>query len=126
MTLFQSGDFVLHSGAKSGFKIDCDALTDDDWKTLSSLVAERVKFGSVYLVPSGGLRFALALRDHIDHSASTILLVDDVLTTGASMEAARHQISGKDILGVVAFARGECPAWIWPIFRMVDSPSGQP
>ena len=29
--LFQQGDFTLHSGERSGFKIECDALTSHDW-----------------------------------------------------------------------------------------------
>ena len=124
MILFQSGDFVLHSGASSGFKIDCDALTDDDWETLARIVAGRTKFGAVYGVPSGGERFADALQKYIDPSESTTLLVDDVLTTGASMEAARKLTPGV-VLGVVVFARGACPPWIWPIFTMGITPPSQ-
>jgi hypothetical protein len=47
------------------------------------------------------------------------LIVDDVLTTGASMEAARAKLwPGSLPLGVVIFARGPCPDWVWPIFRL--------
>ena len=46
-----------------------------------------------------------------------MLIVDDVLTTGASMEHERARCSGRTI-GVVLFARGPCPEWIHPVFRM--------
>jgi len=74
-------------------------------------VADKLKFGAVEGVPSGGLRFAEALRQY--QSAGPLLIADDVLTTGASMELHR---AGRDALGVVIFARGPCPAWVAPKF----------
>lgn len=63
--LFRSGEFVLHSGQPSGWKIDADALTDADLATLAAIAAERLPpFGSVEGVPNGGLRFAEALQPH--------------------------------------------------------------
>jgi len=35
MNLFQFGDFSLHSGSKSKWKIECDALTDEDVEALA-------------------------------------------------------------------------------------------
>src|SRR5688572_33099410 len=98
MSLFQSGKFHLHSGAVAHWKIDCDALTDDDLATLAEMAAPFVLngFGSVEGVPKGGLRFARHfshLRGHTDR----VLIVDDVLTTGKSME---EQRSGRDAIGV--------------------------
>ena len=33
MTLLQEGNFTLASGKTSEFKIECDALTQEDWST---------------------------------------------------------------------------------------------
>jgi hypothetical protein len=45
--LFQLGDFHLHSGQKSKYKINCDALTDEDWRTLAMMLVERLPLFSV-------------------------------------------------------------------------------
>ena len=119
MTLFKTGYFTLHSGSKSYWKIDCDALTDNDWRTLAQMVYERVgHFRRVIGVPQGGLKLALALR-HLcfPNPEYPTLLVDDVLTTGASMEKLRETTAGACI-GAVVFARGACPDWIIPIFTV--------
>ena len=42
LTLFQQGDFTLHSGERSGFKIECDALMFD-YAWLARLVSEAVQ-----------------------------------------------------------------------------------
>jgi hypothetical protein len=112
--LFQSGDFALHSGDKASWKIDCDALTDGDLETLAAIAADRLGclIGNVEGVPRGGLRFAQALSKHSGVDGQ-LIICDDVLTTGASMEAQR---AGRDARGVVIFARGKCPDWVTPIF----------
>lgn len=126
MTLFQVGDFTLHSGQRSKWKIDCDALTDADWEGLAAMAAPLLSaFGAVEGIPSGGLRFAAALRkwkgalDFIPRPLPT-LIADDVLTTGESMEAAKADQLAKwpqtPVSGVVAFARGPVPDWVTPLF----------
>lgn len=124
MTLFRTGNFRLHGGEESFFKIDCDALTNDDLDTLALLVAEDPRIGKFFQVegvPTGGLRFAqalapYALSKYTDVRNPRVLIVDDVLTTGGSME---RQRAGRDhVRGVVIFARGECPDWVTPLFSM--------
>ena len=117
MTLFQAGDFVLHSGQRSTWKIDCDALTDADWDTLSYMALDAIapkRFGMVESVPRGGNKFAKALGRAARAGESLTVLVDDVLTTGESMERARA--GREDVIGVVAFARGPVPLWVTPLF----------
>lgn len=115
MNLFQLGDFRLHSGGDSRFKIECDALREDDWAALAYMAARRLPaYGSVEGVPTGGERFADALALYATEGG-VLLIADDVLTTGASM--ARHR-AGREARGVVAFARGLAPDWVTPIFRM--------
>lgn len=113
MSLFVNQTFVSHSGKVLDFKIDCDALTDADLATLASVIAKRFKFGAVEGVPRGGLRLAEALQPYVTKGPA--LIVDDVLTTGASMEQARKALTDR---GVVIFARGPCPSWITPIFKL--------
>lgn len=113
MALIVAKSFVSHSGLNLDFKIDCDALSDADIAALAAIIARRVEFGSVLGIPRGGLRLAKALEPYA--SVGPRLIVDDVLTTGASMEAAR--MSDADI-GVVIFARGPCPDWVTPVFRV--------
>lgn len=121
--LFQLGSFKLHSGASSPFKIDCDALQNEDWVTLAYLVHRACRpFTSVHGIPRGGLKLAKALEPYVDLSGPPgILIVDDVLTTGTSMEEARQVRSDAIVKGAVIFARSPHVAdWITPIFRMID------
>ena len=124
-TLFQDGEFTAASGQTLPFKIECDALTDADWKWAARYVALRISFSFVEGVPEGGLWFADALApygdelggaaDHTHH----LLIVDDVLTTGESMERQRN---GRTAKGVVLFARGPVPDWVTPIWTLVAPP----
>ena len=115
MNLFQQGSFILHSGSTSGWKIDCDALTNDDWETLALMISEKCRFGNVIGIPRGGIKLAKALEQYVTEGET--LIVDDVLTTGGSMEKERQQCSGTPI-GFVVFARNECPDWISTLFQM--------
>ena len=118
-TLFRRGEFTLHSGKVSDFKIDCDALTATDLDTLAAMIVKAVlePFGSVEGVPTGGLRLAKALEKYA--TSGPLLIVDDVLTTGGSMKAHRGK---RDAIGAVIFARGRCPIWVRPLFTMSQVP----
>ena len=86
MTLFKWGGFTGASGKYLPFKIDCDALTNDDWKCIANIVFQQINipFKTVYGVPSGGFKFAESLIIYEDPTASNILIVDDVWTSGIS------------------------------------------
>lgn len=113
-TLFQCGEFVLASGVQSSFKIECDALTDDDLACLAELLSERLPpFGSVEGVPRGGLRLAELMAFYI--TDGPLLVVDDVWTTGVSMLNHLYPRYG---IGAVIFARAETPEWVTPLFTM--------
>lgn len=125
--LFQLGDFTLHSGEGSRWKIECDALTGMDWVALAYMGLEKMGWPSIFmalLVPRGGLALTKALKPYESSEGTKLLLVDDVLTTGKSMEDLRHWANShhgvelEDIIGLVAFARGRCPDWVTPIFQM--------
>ena len=120
-SLFRVGDFTLHSGDKAQWKIDCDALTDSDIEALAKMICEQVRpFTRVMGIPRGGMRLAKALEPFCapPESCAGVLIVDDVLTTGTSMEQARTVRSEALVQGAVIFARGECPEWIVPLFQM--------
>lgn len=126
MSLFQTGFFKLHSGETSNFKIDCDFLTDEDINAIALQLVHRLpSFRSVEGVPQGGLRLAAALQQYVLPPSNggyykdigyPVLIVDDVYTTGASMDEQRDFRVG--VVGAVIFARNPTPAWITPLFRM--------
>jgi len=117
--LFVAGDFVLHSGGLSYWKIDCDALADSDTETLALLIAQQFHFDRCEWVATGGERLGKVLQGYLSSRLPhNLLIVDDVLTTGASME---EQRAGREAIGVVIFARGPCPSWVTPLFRSFES-----
>ena len=117
MSLFQRREYEMESGGIADYHIDCDALTGQSLDTLAWLVASKGSFSAVEAASTRGQRFRDALLEHRCDSGVR-LIVDDVLTSGASMEAARERLGWHDAQGVVLFARGPCPGWILPLFSM--------
>lgn len=119
MGLFQTGRFTLHSGEESDFKIECDALTDDDWETIARQLYHLLPKwpGHVIGVPRGGLKLAEHLSQWIVPGSDLTVIADDVLTSGQSMEDTRAGITGT-VIGVVAFARGQVSDWVIPLFTL--------
>ena len=114
MTLFVRGKFVSHSGIALDWKIECDSLTDADIECIAWVLFKKVgQFGSVEGVPRGGIRLADAMRKYV--SSGNLLIVDDVFTTGNSMEEHRNMRFAK---GAVIFATSPTPYWIIPVFTM--------
>ncbi len=130
MTLFKWGAFKSHSGIPLNWKIEANALTKGDIECLARIISRHAgEFNYVVGIPSGGVRLADELTKYQSPSSSdrkTILLVDDVLTTGASMQQekkvlegiARQHNTAYIILGYVIFARGKCPDWVTPMFQL--------
>lgn len=116
MNLFLNSTFTSHAGVRLPFKIECDALTDDDIAVLAEIIARHTVFSSVVSIPRGGDRLANALQEFVQDSGP-VLIVDDVFTTGKSMEDMRRAIGGEPI-GVVIFARGELPSWVKAVFTL--------
>lgn len=121
--LFQRQDFTSHAGWKLSWKIECDALTDEDIETFAHIISKTFQFGRVVGIPRGGNRLAAALDKYVTGyqpgERFITLLVDDVYTSGASMREARSELSNdEDGVGVVLFARRP-PAepWVHAIFQ---------
>ncbi len=121
--MFQWSEFKSHAGLTLKWKIICDALTEEDWDSLARLVASRYDFKLAVGVPQGGLAFAAALNKYAKsaHTGLPIIITDDVLTTGGSMEEVKRELVKQyngSILGVVLFARGQVPVWVRSIFNL--------
>lgn len=115
--LFEKKIFTMHSGDVGHWKIECDALTDNELDTLAYIISQKLEFGTVIGIPRGGIRIARALEKYKSNQG-LCLVVDDVLTTGSSMTEVKNQHKDKDVIGIVLFARGKCPDWIIPVFQM--------
>lgn len=116
MNLFQffPDGIILNSGKISKWKIECDALSKEDIQTIAFMLSEKLQpFGSVIGIPTGGLKLAIAMEKYI--TQGPLLIVDDVLTTGNSMEQMRKEANA---IGAVIFARNICPKWIIPLLTI--------
>lgn len=118
INLFVNEPFTSRAGLPLDWKIECDALSDADIETITAMIARRFLFRQAIGIPRGGLRLARALQMY-RLPGHPILIIDDVFTTGKSMQAARKDL-GNNTIGVVIFARGKCPDWITPIFQLTD------
>ena len=124
MNLFRMGSFTLNSSKKADWKIECDALTDDDIECIASLIEEiTIPFSSVEGIPRGGLRLAKAMQKYVtdQEGVTTHLIVDDVLTTGATLQRAKlrywNAYPNVLVVGAVIFARGACAPWVSALFH---------
>lgn len=100
-------NFIRHSGASSSFKIECDNISWDDIEIFAWLISEHYKkknilYGKVIGVPRGGLRLAKAMQQYIASESTRIMIVDDVLSTGASMNEAKIKYNAN--IGAVMFS----------------------
>ena len=128
--LFIEEEFVGHSGDTLQWKIEMDALSDSDWKCIARMILENQRgfFQAAIGIPRGGLKLSGYLNECATKNINDpYLLVDDVLTTGGSMEEYKKEhFKGKDVIGWVVFARTKPPKWITPLFQMprvwVDDP----
>ena len=88
MNLFQDGDFTSHAGLPLKWKLECDAITDDEWRCLAKMVMDYQTrpFYKAVGIPRGGLKFAEAMNEYAsDNDTDQIMICDDVFTTGTSM-----------------------------------------
>ena len=127
MNLFVKEDFISHAGNPLSWKIECDALTDDDWACIAHMIVEQETrpFSKVVGIPNGGKKLEKALQPYINEdmyknaigvwTPHRLLIVDDVWTTGTSfkefkeIELVKQDINMLGWIGWVAFARNPIP-----------------
>ena len=84
--LFRKENFISAAGIELDWKIECDALTQEDWDCIAHVsISKLPPFNLVIGVPRGGLALAKALAPYADETAKYPMIVDDVWTTGTSM-----------------------------------------
>ena len=116
MNLFIKEDFISHAGLPLTWKVECDALTENDYKALAKIVSEKIEFRDVKGIPRGGIPFEKALKKYSSHKDSDPLLIcDDVYTTGTSM----REVYEDGAIGIVVFARNKISDdWIKAIWQI--------
>lgn len=138
--LFQFGWFASHSGFQLPFKIDCDAWSDRDLEGVADLLQWKFAFSEVHAVPSdeapprnpAGPRLARIIRGRCAMTEGyPPLIVDDVLTTGRSMEEFRRELMRNRPpavpIGFVIYSRAPRdggsvgqPDWVWNLLRVEE------
>ena len=122
--LFQSVNFKSHSGLNLTWKIEMDALDDLEWQTIARMIIEATPpFREAVGIPRGGVKLGDMLNEHATgNEGDPICIVDDVLTTGESMEyfLSQYQRNRRPFtaIGWVVFARTMPPLWVKALFQM--------
>ena len=124
--LFQSVDFKSHSGLDLTWKIEMDTLSDPEWFTICRMIMEYSSpFREAIGIPRGGIKLGNLLNQHgTGKREDPVLLVDDVLTTGESMNEFKRKRQWRNptkYIGWVVFARNKCPDWVTALFQMPSS-----
>lgn len=129
VNLFTHGEFVANSSVTLPFKVECDALTDEDIECVAQYVASTIRFRNVVGIPRGGLKLAAELGKYVgvwdhdrldDYLQFPPLIVDDVLTTGDSMARMKAEMNWPDAVGFVIFDRSgirTTSSWIKSFWR---------
>ena len=126
--LFQIGDFISHAGLKLPWKIECDALTKDEWRALARMVIDYQKepFYKAVGIPRGGVPLADALNEYkSDDPNNPILIADDVYTTGTSFKQfVSENYSNQKIIQWCVFARTPTQNGVNALFTMPELATG--
>ena len=122
--LFRSINFKSHSGLNLTWKIEMDVLSDPEWFTIKKMIMEiSPPFREAVGIPKGGVKLADLLNEcATGNKEDPICIVDDVLTTGSSMEYFLEQYQRNrrpfTAIGWVVFARTQTPDWVNALFQM--------
>ena len=117
MNLFVKEDFISHAGNPLTWKIECDALSNDDWACIAHMIVESEsrRFSKVIGIPRGGKKLEEALQPYVSFRIYPVLVVDDVWTTGSSfaeftqIQKLKQELDECGWFGWTAFARNPMP-----------------
>ena len=126
--LFQIGDFISHAGLKLPWKIECDALTKDEWRALALMIMDYQKrpFSRAVGIPRGGIPLAEALDEYSTRSIDDpVLIADDVYTTGTSFKQfVFENYPNSEIIQWCVFARTPPQNGVKALFTMPELATG--
>ena len=122
MDLFQDVDVVGHAGGRLTWKIECDALSTEEWRVLGNLILhyEKRPFRVAIGIPTGATELGNILNQYATgESQHPVLVVDDVYTTGTSFrEFKEANYKDEHIIQWVCFARKPTSPDINALFTM--------
>jgi len=110
MDLFQKVDFISHAGIPMSWKIECDAISNDEWIAIAKMIMEyqTEPFRAAIGIPRGGSPLGFALNAYCtDDPNHKFLICDDVYTTGTSFREFLEQEghAREDVYCWTVFAR---------------------
>jgi orotate phosphoribosyltransferase-like protein len=126
--LFQSVNFISHSGIPLTWKIECDAIHDDEWTTLAKMIREYEpkNWSKAVGIPRGGAKLGEELDKYSTGDQNDpLLIVDDVYTTGNSFRdyITENVDYGKEIICWCVFARKPTEFGVNALFTMPEKSS---
>jgi basic membrane lipoprotein Med (substrate-binding protein (PBP1-ABC) superfamily) len=126
--LFQSVDFISHSGLPLTWKIECDAIHDDEWSTLAKMIREyeNKNWRKAIGIPRGGVKLGEELNKYSSNNPDDpILICDDVYTTGKSFAdfVSENFDENEKIFCWCVFARKPTENGIKALFTMPEKKS---
>ena len=106
--LFTVGDFTSHAGLPLKWKIECDAISPEQWSALATMIMDyqTEPFQAAVGIPRGGAPLGFALNAYAtDNPEHKLLICDDVYTTGTSFKDYCEEHKHDDVFKWVLFAR---------------------
>ena len=106
--LFTDGDFTSHAGLPLKWKLECDAISPDEWRCIAKMIMDyqTEPFQAAVGIPRGGAPLGLALNAYAtDNPEHKLLICDDVYTTGTSFKDYCEEHKHNDVFKWVLFAR---------------------
>ena len=122
MSTFLSGDYSVHLGRITPWRIDPSQFDDGDWDCFAQMVVERYpNFERVVGVSQYGVKLESHLTQHATHGG--LLIVDDVLHPQTINDMrlyfrTREKYVNHQIQGFVIFARVPCPRWVRALWQL--------
>ena len=120
--LFQKINFISHAGLPLTWKIECDAISPEEWIVLAHIIREfeprnwRAAVG----IPRGGVALGEALNKYgTQNIDDPVLVVDDVYTTGKSFrDYVTENYPDEEVLQWCVFARKPTEFGVKALFTM--------